>query len=279
MIRIIVDSGADYLPEELVRKQIEMVPLSLTFGEDVYRDGIDLTREEFFHRLTGGKEFPHTSQPSPEAFLTLFEEAKEKGDTVICITIASVLSGTFGSAAIAKQLADYEEIYLVDSKAASAGIQYLADQAVRMRDAGESAAEIVEEVGHLRDRIHIYFVVDTLTYLYRGGRLSKTGALAGKLMHMKPVLTLDEKGQVTVSELCLGSARSIEACVRHLKEEQPDPDFPVYSFFSIGLKNCGKLETRLEALGIHKYERRQIGCAIGAHAGPGAAGVAFVEKE
>ncbi len=279
MIRIVVDSGADYLPEELEEKQIEMVPLFVAFGEDVYRDGVEITREQFFDRLMQGKEFPHTSQPSPEAFLSIFEKAKERGDAVICITISSALSGTLGSAAIAKGLADYEEIYLVDSRMASAGIQFLADQAVKMRGEGKDAARIVEELEHLKDRIRVYFVVDTLEYLYRGGRLSKGGSVAGKLMHMKPVLSLNEKGEVVVSELCLGSARSIEACVRHLKEEEPDMDFPVLSFCSSGLKNCERLEARLAGLGILRPIRRQIGCVIGAHAGPGAAGTAFVKKE
>ncbi len=277
MIRIIVDSGADYRQSELAEKQIELVPLQVTFGEQTYADGVDLTRKEFFQMLCSRKDFPHTSQPSPEAFANIFADAKEEGDTLICLTVSSLLSGTFQSAAIAKQMVRYDGIYLVDSRSASVGIQFLADRACKLRDAGADISEIVQELEDMRSRICIYFVVDTLEYLYRGGRLSRTGSLAGRLVHMKPVLTLDRKGEVLAADLCLGSARAIRTAAGYLKKSLPDPAFPVYSLYSTGFENCGKLEERLEEMGI-RFDRRQIGCAIGAHVGPGVAGAAYVGK-
>ncbi len=278
MIRIVVDSGADYRPEERAKKGLELVPLKVAFGEESFLDGVDLTREAFFDRLTKGKKFPVTSQPSPVDYLRIFEDAKEKGDTVICVTIASALSGTFQSAAIARQMAEYANIYLVDSKSATVGIQLLVDEALRMRDAGGDAGEIVEAMERLRSRICVYFVVDTLEYLYRGGRLSKKGALAGRLVNMKPVLTLNPKGEVTVADLCLGRGRALAAAAGHLLKNPPDPDFPVYSIYSCGLKNCEKLEARLLDMEIPIESRKQISAAIGAHTGPGAAGAVYIKN-
>ncbi len=278
MIRIIVDSGADYLPGELAGKGLEMVPLKVAFGEKSFLDGVDLTREEFFDMLSQKKTFPVTSQPSPEDYLKIFEDAKEKGDTVICVTIASVLSGTFQSAAIARQMADYDAVYLVDSKSATTGIQLIVDQAVKMRDAGADAESIVQEMERLRSRVCIYFMVNTLEYLYRGGRLSRTGSLAGRLVHMKPVLSLSPEGEVIVTDLCLGRSRAIAAAAGHLCETPPDPSFPVYSLYSIGPDGCEKLEARLGNMDISISRRRQIGGVIGAHVGPGVAGFAYVKN-
>ncbi len=278
MIRIIVDSSADYRPEELHKKNLEMVPLTVSFGEKSYRDGLDLSREDFFTLLTTEKEFPKTSQPSPDAFLPLFEEAGAAHDAVIYVSLASVLSGTYQSAAIARQLSGYDQIYLVDSQTATAGTQILVDRAVQMRSLSYPAPDIVRELETLRDRIRVYFIVDTLEYLYRGGRLSKSSALAGKLVHMKPVLTLSKGGEVTVCDLSLGLSRGMEAIARHVREEAPDPDFPVYPLYSSGLKNCARLEKRLRALQIPIAKRRQIGGVIGAHVGPGVAGIIYVAK-
>ncbi len=278
MIRIIADSGCDYLPEEIERRKIELVPLQLCFGGKNYLDGVDLKREAFFEMLQKRKDFPVTSQPSPAAFLKFFEEAKKNRDEVICILISSALSGTFQSALMAKKIADYDRIYLVDSKNASIGIQYLLDRACEMREDGESADLIVRELESLKERICVYFMVDTLEYLYRGGRLSRGGMLAGRLARMKPVLSLDQEGGVSVSDLGLGTSRAMHAVIRHLKQTPRDASFPLYSLFSAGTENTEKLEEKLLKEGFAVQGRKQIGAVIGAHIGPGATGIFYIKE-
>ncbi len=279
MIRILVDSGADYLPGELAEKHIEMVPLTVSFGADNYRDGADLTRDEFFRRLQTGGEYPRTSQPSPAAFQERFEEAKANGDEMICILLSANVSGTYQSAEIAREMTDYEHIYLVDSRTASVGIQFLADRACALRGEGKSAPEIVEELERVRGRIRVYFMVDTLEYLYRGGRLTRTEAKLGELADLKPVLTLNREGKVSVADICLGTASAVEKTARHLKNRSPEEDSPLCSLYTDGLTNCETLEAKLEKRHITVTARRRIGCVIGAHIGPGAAGIFYVERE
>ncbi len=278
MIRILVDSGADYTAEERKEKHIEMVPLKLIFGDTEYDDGVDLGADEFFTMLTTGPVTPHTSQPSPQAFLAPFEDAKEKGDEMICILISSSVSGTFQSAEIARDMAGYEKIHLVDSRTATVGMQYLADTACRMRDEGAAADEICDALENLKSHTRVFFTVDTLEYLYRGGRLSRTSALVGRLANMKPVLTL-EAGEVGVSDICLGMSRAQEHVVKHLETRPIDENFPLYTLFSDGEGNCEKLEHRLEKRGLSSFTRKRIGSVIGTHIGPGAAGLFYVEAE
>ena len=134
MIRLVVDSSADFLAEELKEKNIELVPLNIALAGETYQDGVTLERNQFYEILTGQEDFPKTSQPSPENFLTLFENAKEAGDDVICILLSSSLSGTCQSAHLAKNMAEYDNIHIVDSLSATFGIKILADHANSMRN-------------------------------------------------------------------------------------------------------------------------------------------------
>lgn len=279
MIRFLVDTGSDYLPKEMKEKNIEFVPLQVLIGEKNYLDGVDLSREEFFKLLTGGEVFPKTSQPSVAAFQEIFEDVKKKGDEMICIPISSTLSGTFQSALMAKKMVDYEKIYLVDSMSATYAIKILVDHACNMRQEGRSAQEIVQALEALKKRIHIEFVVDTLEYLYRGGRLSKAAATLGTLANIKPVLGLDGEGIIKAEEKCLGLPRAYKAIIHNLQRVRPDTDFPIYTLYSYGTENTENLEKVLSQAGIPITERLQIGATIGTHIGPGAAGVIYIAEE
>ncbi|MCC8142021.1 MAG: DegV family protein [Lachnospiraceae bacterium] len=279
MVRIVLDSSSDYLPEEFEEKQMEMVPFSVTFGSKTYQDGIDITRDEYFDMLIREDEFPTTSQPSPALFLEHFEAAKEAGDEVVCMTLAGALSGSYQSAMVAKDMAEYDDIYVIDPQNATAGIQMLANYACDLRDQGKSAAEITKEVEDLRSRVHLYFMVDTLDYLFQGGRLSRASFAAGKMMRIKPLLMLGDEGEIVVTDRCVGTNRALDTLVEHIKEKPLDDNFPFYSIYSAGIPNCEELEARLRSKGITVDERRQFGLTIGTHSGPGCAGVVFVTKE
>ena len=278
MIRFLVDTGSDYLPGEIREKKIEFVPLQICIGERNYLDGVELDRAEFYRMLMEKGGFPKTSQPSVAAFEEIFKDVKKKGDEMICILISSTLSGTYQSALMAKEMVDYDKIYLLDSMSATYAIKILTDYGCRLREEKKSAREILEALETLKQKIHIEFIVDTLEYLYRGGRLSKTATTIGTLANIKPVLTLDASGIIKVEEKSLGLSRAYKAIVHKLQRVHPDTGFPVYTLCSYGTENTENLEKALKQAEIPITGRLQIGAAVGTHIGPGAAGVIYVAK-
>lgn len=278
MIRILVDSASDYQLEELNKKNIELISLKVTIGETTYMDGVNLDRSDFYRILEETGEFPKTSQPSPQEFLDIFEDVKEKGDEIICILLSSELSGTCQSAALAKDMVDYDNIYLVDSLSASYTIKVMADYACRLRREGISAAKIAEKVDALKSRVKVLAALDTLEYLSRGGRISKTAAAIGDMANIKPIVTLTNEGKVGILGKCLGKNKAICAIKKQLQEMSIDDSFPVYSIYSYGTDNCANFEEKLAQEGRHTDARMQIGPTIGSHIGPEAFGIIFVTR-
>ncbi len=278
MIRIIVDSSADYTLAELEERNIELIPLTINIGETCYRGGIDITADEIYEMLLAGETFPKTSQPSPQDYCELFERAKAAGDSVICLTVSSALSGTFQSANLAKSIVDYEDIYIIDSLAATHVIRVLAEHACQLRSEGTAAHEIAEALFNLRSRVKILAAVDSLDFLCKGGRLNKATALIGELANLKPILTLTETGTISIIGKCLGRNKALAYITKAISEKKPDPAFPVYSVYAYGSENTEKLEQKLSEIGIHCQKCLQIGPVIGVHVGPGAFAVIFVEQ-
>jgi DegV family protein with EDD domain len=279
MIRIIVDSSSDYRTEEIEKNQLELVSLSITIDGKTYLDGVDLDRDLFYQLLTESQTFPKTAQPSPQAFLDVFKTAKEQGDDVICILLSSELSGTCQSASIAKNMADYDNIHIIDSLSATFVIRMLANHACKLRDSGCSATEIVESIEALKSRVKVVAALDTLEYLCKGGRLSKAAAAIGELASIKPMITVSESGSISILGKCIGKNKAISGIIKHIQENTIDETFPVYSIYTYGTANCERLEEKLSAESVQIYERLQVGPTIGAHIGPEAFGIVFVEKE
>lgn len=279
MIKIMVDTSADYTVEETKEKGIDLLPIHITMGDKDYRDAYDLTKEQFYELLTESDEFPKTSQPSLQDLLDAFEAAKENGDELIYITLSSALSGTYQSAVLAKNMTEYDKIYLVDSLTATHLVRVLADHAKKMADEGATAEQIVEELESLKGRVKVFAALDTLEYLYKGGRLSKTSAVLGEMARIKPLITVNEKGEVAVVGKCMGKNKAITTLLKMIGERQIDTSFPCYSVYTKGLENSEVFEKRVEESGIEITERYQIGATIGAHIGPGVFGLIFVEKQ
>ncbi|MGM9605829.1 MAG: DegV family protein [Faecousia sp.] len=162
MIRIITDSAADFEPEEIARLGISCVPLSVRFGNAEYQENINLSKEMFYQLLEHESDMPSTSQPSPQAFLSVLQEAQDAGDEAIVITLSSALSGTCQNAFLAKNILEYEQCYIVDSLTATAGERILVEHALKLRSAGQCAKEIASELEALRSRITLYACMDTL---------------------------------------------------------------------------------------------------------------------
>jgi len=278
MIRIIVDSSADYGKEELAKKQLTLISLNINLDDKHYLDGVDITRDQLYEWLMENDGFPKTAQPSPEDFLRHFEEAKEAGDDVICILLSSALSGTCQSAHLAKNIADYDRIHIIDSLSATHLIRFLANKAAQMRDAGNTAEEIVAAVEELKGRTKVIAAVDTLEYLCRGGRVSRTAAAIGNLANLKPIITVTPEGEVAVLSKCVGKNKSMSYIINAMQEYEMDEDYPIYSIYSYGVENCISLEARIVSTGYTLHSRKQVGATIGCHVGPGAFGVLFVHK-
>lgn len=278
MIRIAVDSSSDYSLEELTQKNIELVPIPITIGGKTYTEGVDLKRNDLYEMIASTGDFPKTSQPSPQAYLDLFLDAKEKGDEMIYIALSSGLSGSYQAAALAKDMADYDRIYLIDSLSATFTIKIMADYACRLRMEGVSAGEIAARVEALKTKVKVSAALDTLEYLYRGGRISKAAASIGDLANIKPIITLTEDGKIGILGKCLGKNKAISFLIKHLQKISIDPAFPVYTIYSHGTDNCSKFEEKLTADGFTLSERLQIGPTIGSHIGPEAFGIIYVVR-
>ena len=278
MLRILVDTSADYTVEELKERNLELVSLNITVDEKNYRDIVDITRDEIYDILINQGKFPKTSQPSPQDFLEIFEDVKEKGDSMVVITLSSGLSGTYQSAFLAKEMVEYDDIHIVDSLSATYGIRHLSEYACKLREEGKDAATIASALEELKSRIVILAAVDTLEYLCKGGRVSKTTAAVGELANIKPIINVNEEGKVVVAAKALGRNKAIASLTKSISSYDIDDNFPIYTVFAVGEENTAKLEEKLSTAGINCSERLQIGATIGVHVVPGAYGAIFIKK-
>lgn len=280
-MRIITDSAADFSLDELRKLDITCIPLQITFGDDAYTDGVTLTPDIFWSRLIGG-ENPKTSQPSPDAFLTAFEEAKAAGESAICILLSSGLSGTVQSAMLAKSMADYDDIYIVDSLQVATAERMLVMRACQLRDEGKlSAAELADELVRFSKRIRLYACLDTLEYLSRGGRIPAAAATLGTLVQLKPLITLTEEGKVGMAGKGMGLHRATASLINLIKQHEIDPDYMPIPLYTYSAENCTSMIKKLNAAGVACSDESiaSVGATISTHVGPGAFGLVFVEKE
>lgn len=279
-IRIITDSSADFDRATAKRRQVEIVSMAVQFGNASFLDGKTITNDVFYTLLKEGRENPTTSQPTPAEFLRVFEEAKAAGDQVVAVLISSVLSGTVQSAQIAKGMCEYEDIYIVDSLSATASIQILVNLACKLRDSGLPAPGIAQELERLKGRIRIFAVLDTLEYLRRSGRLSGFQAGLGAMTKLKPVITVRD-GAVSIAAKAFGTSAAVKQLQKFLLQYPVDDAYPSYFLYTDdkereelllpALREQGKLPLRLH------YS--SVGPTIGTHIGPGALGMAYIERE
>ena len=280
MVRIITDSAADFEPNELEQMQVSCIPLKVLFGTEEYEENINLSKPQFYDKMMETGAMPKTSQAAPQVLADLFAEAKAAGDEAIYFTLSSALSGTWQSAMFIREDAGYEGAYVVDTRNATGGQRMLVEHAVKLRDEGKSAAEIVAAVEELRGRIVLYACINTLEYLYKGGRISHLSYTLGTLAQIKPIIHVDHHGRVDIPAKAIGMRKGMDHLCKQADAKKPDPDFPLYVMYTDDRSVAETLAVRLAEHGhaIHEKHIIQVGAAIGSHIGPKACGLVYVGK-
>ena len=276
--RIIIDSTANLMPE--YQSRVHTVPLTVRFGEEEYIDGVTIDHKTFYEKLVESDVLPTTSQATPDAFINEFEKAKEAGEAAVVITLASKFSGTYQSAMIAAE--DYENIYVVDSTSAAMGSGILVELAFRLLDEGKTAEEIANTLEEEKKKIIVVALVDTLEYLKKGGRISKTVAFAGGVLNIKPVLSVIG-GEISMLGKARGSKMGNNLLIQEIdKAGGIDFSKPVLLGYS-GISDALLLKYIEDSRQIWEghldaVRYTTVGSVIGTHAGPGAVVVAFFKK-
>lgn len=279
MIKIITDSTSDISLQLAKEMNIEIVPLIVRVDGNEYKDRVELSPEDFYKQLEEKDLTPSTSQPSPQDFLKVYEKAKEAGDEILVITLSSEVSGTYQSAMIAKELLEYNKIQVINSASATFGLRIIIEKALQLRDEGKTLEEIVAFLEDYKQKVHIFALVDTLEYFYKGGRLSKTSATVGTLLKFKPVVGIKD-GKLELFANCRGTRKSISKIIE-LIHETGDIDLqePVCIGYTGNSEGLDKFENLLkEEFHIENVIHGIVGPVIGSHAGPGGRVIAFVRK-
>lgn len=275
-VKILTDSTAD-LPAAW-RQRLNVVPMTVRFGEEEFVDGVDISAAEFYEKLETSESLPTTSQVTPAAFEDALEQVVASGDTAVIITISSKLSGTYQSACIAA--AEYPgRAFVVDSGNVSMAAGVLAIYALELVAQGMSAEAVAQELEAVKDKLRLYAVLDTLDYLHKGGRISRAVALAGGLLALKPVITAAD-GALNMVGKARGNKKANETMNGLIGFEHVDFSKPVLLGYT-GRSEELLEKYRAESAGFWQgktFETCTVGCTVGTHAGPGAVGIAFFEK-
>lgn len=271
-VKIVTDSTAD-LPLSLVKElEITVIPLKVLFGEMVYREGVDLTPKEFYEKLRESEKLPTTSQPSPAEFKEVFDSLTADGSSLISIHISSNMSGTYQAALIAKNALPDRDITVIDSKLVSMALGLVVIEAARAAKAGKSKSEIIDIVDKVMNKVITYFVVDTLEYLQKGGRIGKAQALLGTVLNIKPILTLHD-GFVASLEKVRGKGKALERILelaRKFSDEHEDREIRCALVHADVLDETIAFHKRLiSELKCSEHIISDIGAVVGTHAGPG----------
>ena len=280
MVRIITDSAPDFEPFELEKLNITCIPIKVLLGDTEYEENVNLSKDQFFSLLASTGETPKTSQPSPQILMDLLEDAKKAGEEAIYITLSSAISGTYQTAVMTCEDADSENCYVFDSRNATGGQRLLVEYAVRLRDAGKSAREILEALEAVRDKVVLFACIDTLEYLYRGGRISQTVYKLGTMAQVKPIIRVSEEGAIEVPSKAMGMRKGMDLLVKKLEAQKPSADHKLYIMYTADRTIGQTLAQKVAAMGYAVPEEQivQVGAGIGSHIGPNACGIVFVAE-
>ena len=277
-IKIVTDSAAD-LPSILTEElDITVVPVYLRFGEQVYRDRVDISEEEFYQRLLNDPVHPNTTQPSPQDFANIYDKLSQEADGIISIHITSKLSGTYNSAVLGKKMVSERcPIEIVDSQTLSIAVGLMVIQASIMARSGMSLQQIVDELGKIIPNVHLLILFDTLKYLVKGGRIGRAKGLVGSVLNVKPLLTVRD-GELMPSGQVRTRSKGMDRLLDFVKDATEIQDLAI--LHSTTPDEAQALVERTSP--IFPKERTilaRLGPGLGVHGGPGILAVALREKE
>lgn len=281
MIKILVDSACDIELAEAEKINVALAPIQVRFGDEEYLDGVDITHGEFFEKLIESDELPQTSQINEYRFEEYFTELTRDGSEVIALTLSSQLSGTYECAKKAAEKFG-SSVHVVDSMNACIGERILLNYAVRLRDEGLTAEEIVLRLEEKKGKIQLLALLDTLHYLKKGGRISAVTAIAGEMLSIKPVVSVVD-GKVKLVGKAMGSKRG-NNLLTQLVDKCGGIDFSMpYTLGYSGLSDANLKKYIKDSETLWKGNAEDIpvymiGSTIGTHVGPGAIAVAFFSK-
>ena len=280
MVRIITDSAADFEPFELEKLNISCIPLKVMLGGTEYEENVNLSKDQFFSLLASTGDTPKTSQPSPQILIDLYQDALKAGEEAIYITLSSALSGTYQTAAMTCEDMESESCHVFDSRNATGGQRLLVEYAVRLRDEGKSAREIVAALEEIRDKVVLFACIDTLEYLYRGGRISQTVYKLGTMAQVKPVIRVSEEGTIEVPSKAMGMRKGMDLLCKRLEAQKPSADHKLYVMYTADRTIGQTLAQKIAAMGYEIPEEQivQVGAGIGSHIGPNACGIVYIAE-
>jgi DegV family protein with EDD domain len=267
-IQVITDSTFD-MPEGLAKELgIRIVPIYLRFGDKTYRDGVDITKDEFYSMLTSSTVHPATSQPNPEDFTSVYKEYCDSAEGIVSIHISSKISGTYNSANMARNtLKSHCPIEIIDSKFNSAGLGLVVTAAARAAKNGANLAEVVNEANKAAREVRMYGMFETMKYLARSGRVNKTIAAASRVLNVMPLLTFHE-GEVVRAGLVRSVSKGMDKIYDFVKNNVPVKELIIVH--SQALDRASRLKTRLaEFIHEEKISIAELGAGLGVHGGPG----------
>lgn len=282
-LKLITDSACD-LPKELAERYgIEIIPTPLIIEGKDYFDGETIGAEEFYRILKKGAEIS-TYHINSYMFYEHFKKYAERGDTLIYICFSTGIAGTFNAANQAKRelLESYPgfDLTIIDSRCASIGFGLVVFYACQMLKQGVGKEELADSIRYHCLHMNHVFTVDTLEYLLKGGRISRTSALAGEILNIRPIIIVNEEGALTAVEKVRGRKRSIQRLIAMVGEKGSGLDRqPVGIVHGDDRETLKKVKERLaEDYGVADTIENYVGCAIGAHTGPGIIGITFLDK-
>ena len=280
-IAILTDSASDITPDMIEGLDVTVIPIRLKIGENNYKDGVNLSKKEFWHKLLTEKVVPKTAQPSPAEFRDYYEELFNKGyEKIISIHISSKMSGTQQVAKVAREMLKREkDIIIVDSKSVTFGQAYQVLEAAKMIKAGAKLEDILARLYEIADKMKVYFAVSDLTYLEKGGRIGKASSVIGNLLKLRPVLKLED-GEVSLETKTFGERGAISYMEKIIKNEGKNS---IYLYTAWGgtnqeLQSTDILKKTADTMRKVEFKGRfEIGATIGSHSGP-VFGIGIISK-
>jgi DegV family protein with EDD domain len=283
-IAIFADSSCDFPREYAENQNISLIPLTVSFGDTQYTDGVDISSEMFFKLLKDNPRIlPKTSSPNPDDFIDAFKSVSSDCEDIICFTLTSKSSGTFNSASIAKNTLSADpsfkpRITIFDTLNASVAIGLIAETASAMVAKGNTIEMIMKRITEMRERTAIYFVLDTLEYVHKGGRIGSIRTILGTLLNVKPILTFINGTPIDIDK-CRGIANAQEKLIKLFLDKSANLD-EVSIVHASSIDRAKRLAVDLEkAITDIKIKIFEVGAVMGAYTGAGAIGLVFEEKK